>query len=148
MFWYDETNRRQARDWRPEIHDSDGLAILTGAGEHIWRPLNDPPQLQVSSFVDNNPKGFGLLQRDRNFENYEDDGVFYDRRPSVWVEPLEGWGEGAGAAGGDPDRRRDQRQHRRRTGCRRRRSKRGRSGTSNTASTGSPTNPIRRSSRA
>jgi glucans biosynthesis protein len=95
MFWYDETNRRQARDWRPEIHDSDGLAILTGAGEHIWRPLNDPPQLQVSWFVDKDPKGFGLLQRDRNFENYEDDGVFYDRRPSVWVEPLEGWGEGA-----------------------------------------------------
>jgi len=95
MFWYDETNRRQARDWRPEIHDSDGLALWTGAGEHIWRPLNDPPQLQVSSFVDNNPKGFGLLQRDRNFDNYQDDGVFYDRRPSVWVEPLEGWGEGS-----------------------------------------------------
>jgi glucans biosynthesis protein len=95
MFWFDETNRRQARDWRPEIHDSDGLALWTGAGEHIWRPLNDPPQLQVSSFVDNNPKGFGLLQRDRNFDNYQDDGVFYDRRPSVWVEPLEAWGEGA-----------------------------------------------------
>ena len=95
MFWYDETNRRQARDWRPEIHDSDGLALWTGAGEHIWRPLNDPPQLQVSSFVDNNPKGFGLLQRDRNFESYQDDGVFYDRRPSVWVEPIEGWGEGS-----------------------------------------------------
>ncbi len=95
MFWYSETNRRQARDWRPEIHDSDGLALWTGGGERIWRPLNDPPQLQVSSFVDSNPKGFGLLQRDRNFENYEDDGVFYDRRPSVWVEPLEGWGDGA-----------------------------------------------------
>ena len=94
MFWYSETNRRQARDWRPEIHDSDGLALWTGAGERIWRPLNDPPRLQVSSFVDSDPKGFGLLQRDRNFENYEDDGVFYDRRPSVWVEPLEGWGEG------------------------------------------------------
>jgi len=95
MFWYSETNRRQARDWRPEIHDSDGLALWTGAGERIWRPLNDPPKLQVSWFVDKDPKGFGLLQRDRNFENYEDDGVFYDRRPSVWVEPLEGWGEGA-----------------------------------------------------
>jgi len=95
MFWYSETNRRQARDWRPEIHDSDGLALWTGAGERLWRPLNDPPQLQVSWFVDKDPKGFGLLQRDRNFENYEDDGVFYDRRPSVWVEPLGGWGEGA-----------------------------------------------------
>ncbi|HTO84116.1 MAG TPA: glucan biosynthesis protein D [Methylomirabilota bacterium] len=95
MFWYDETNRRQARDWRPEIHDSDGLAIWTGAGERIWRPLNDPPQLRVNWFVDKNPKGFGLLQRDRNFDHYQDDGVFYDRRPSVWVEPLEGWGDGA-----------------------------------------------------
>jgi glucans biosynthesis protein len=94
MFWFDETNRRQARDWRPEIHDSDGLAMWTGAGERIWRPLNNPPQVQVSSFSDDNPRGFGLLQRDRSFENYQDDGVFYDRRPSVWVEPLHGWGPG------------------------------------------------------
>src|SRR5262245_28316953 len=91
MFWYDETNRHQAKDWRPEIHDSDGLALWTGGGERIWRPLNDPPQVQTSVFVDSNPKGFGLLQRDRNFENYLDDGVFYERRPSVWVEPLHDW---------------------------------------------------------
>jgi glucans biosynthesis protein len=95
MFWYSETNRHQARDWRPEIHDSDGLALWTGAGERIWRPLNNPTQVQTSSFVDSNPRGFGLLQRDRKFENYQDDGVFYDRRPSVWVEPLDDWGEGA-----------------------------------------------------
>ena len=95
MFWFDEGNRRQARDWRPEIHDSDGLAIWTGAGERIWRPLNNPPQVQVSAFADSNPKGFGLLQRDRSFENYQDDGVFYDRRPSVWVEPIGDWGPGA-----------------------------------------------------
>jgi len=95
MFWYDETNRRQARDWRPEIHDSDGLAVWTGAGERIWRPLNDPSQVRVNWFVDKNPKGFGLLQRDRNFEDYQDDGVFYERRPSVWVEPLDEWGDGA-----------------------------------------------------
>jgi glucans biosynthesis protein len=95
MFWYDETNRHQAKDWRPEIHDSDGLALWTGGGERIWRPLNDPPQVQTSVFVDQNPKGFGLLQRDRSFENYLDDGVFYERRPSVWVEPLGDWGEGS-----------------------------------------------------
>jgi glucans biosynthesis protein len=94
MFWFDEANRRQARDWRPEIHDSDGLAMSTGTGERIWRPLNNPPQVQVSAFSDNNPKGFGLLQRDRSFENYQDDGVFYDRRPSVWVEPVGDWGAG------------------------------------------------------
>ena len=95
MFWFDEANRRQARDWRPEIHDSDGLAIWTGTGERIWRPLNNPPQVQVSAFADGSPKGFGLLQRDRSFDNYQDDGVFYDRRPSVWVEPTGDWGDGA-----------------------------------------------------
>ena len=95
MFWFGENNRHQATDWRPEVHDSDGLAIWTGDGERIWRPLNNPGRVVTNSFVDENPKGFGLLQRDRQFHNYEDDGVFYDRRPSVWVEPLDGWGKGA-----------------------------------------------------
>jgi glucans biosynthesis protein len=94
MFWFGENNRHQATDWRPEIHDSDGLAIWTGAGERIWRPLNNPDVVRTSAFVDDNPRGFGLLQRDRAFHNYEDDGVFYDRRPSVWVEPLAPWGRG------------------------------------------------------
>lgn len=95
MFWYDETNHRRGADWRPEIHDSDGLALWTGAGERIWRPLNNPPHAQTNSFVDDNPKGFGLLQRDRNFGHYLDDSAFYNRRPSVWVEPLGQWGRGA-----------------------------------------------------
>ena len=94
MFWYAEHNRHLARDWRPEIHDSDGLAMWTGSGERIWRPLNNPGRVQTSSFLDQAPKGFGLLQRDRAFANYEDDGVFYDRRPSLWVEPLGDWGRG------------------------------------------------------
>ncbi|WP_157018153.1 glucan biosynthesis protein [Mesorhizobium xinjiangense] len=95
MFWYAENNREVAKDWRPEIHDSDGLEIWTGAGERIWRPLNNPPRVMVNTFVDRDPKGFGLMQRDRNFENYQDDGVFYEKRASLWVEPLDGWGEGA-----------------------------------------------------
>lgn len=95
MFWYDEINRLAAPDWRPEIHDTDGLAIWTGAGERLWRPLNNPPRVMTSTFVDRDVKGFGLLQRDRDFENYQDDGVFYDKRPSVWIEPKGGWGEGA-----------------------------------------------------
>jgi glucans biosynthesis protein len=95
MFWFGENNRHQATDWRPEIHDSDGLALWTGTGERIWRPLENPPRVQTSVFVDRDPKGFGLLQRDRAFHDYEDDGVFYDRRPSVWVEPLGDWGAGA-----------------------------------------------------
>ena len=95
MFWYGEASRKQAADWRPEIHDSDGLAILNGAGERIWRPINNPPRVITSAFVDHDPQGFGLLQRDRDFVHYLDDGVFYERRPSVWVEPLDKWGEGA-----------------------------------------------------
>ena len=95
MFWYSETNRNQGSDWRPEIHDSDGLCMWTGNGERIWRPLANPPGVQTNSFMDNNPKGFGLIQRDRDFENYQDDGAFYNKRPSVWVEPRGAWGEGA-----------------------------------------------------
>ena len=95
MFWYGEGSRKQAADWRPEVHDSDGLGIWTGSGERLWRPLNNPPRVQTSSFLDSNIKGFGLQQRDRDFVSYLDDGVFYERRASVWVEPGEGWGEGA-----------------------------------------------------
>ncbi|MBL8566690.1 MAG: glucan biosynthesis protein [Hyphomicrobiaceae bacterium] len=95
MFWYGEGSRKQAADWRPEVHDSDGLAIHTGTGERLWRPLNNPPRVITNSFVDKDIKGFGLQQRDRDFVSYLDDGVFYERRASVWVEPGEGWGEGA-----------------------------------------------------
>ena len=65
MFFYGENDRRGANDWRPEIHDSDGLSMWTGAGEWIWRPLMNPAQLHFSSYLDDNPRGFGLLQRDR-----------------------------------------------------------------------------------
>jgi len=94
MYWFSETQKPTAIDWRPEVHDSDGLAIWNGQGEHIWRPLNNPARTTVSSFVDDHPRGFGLLQRDRVFDHYLD-GVFYDRRPSLWVEPREDWGEGS-----------------------------------------------------
>ena len=94
MFWFSETLKSTAEDWRPEVHDSDGLAMWTGAGERIWRPLNNPEQLVASAFSDENPKGFGLLQRDRNFDHYLD-GVLYDRRPSLWVEPKGAWGKGS-----------------------------------------------------
>jgi len=94
MFWFSEYSRRNATDWRPEIHDSDGLAIWTGAGERLWRPLNNPPRVMTSSFLDKNVKGFGLAQRDRAFDHYQDDGVFYDRRSTCWVEPIGDWGPG------------------------------------------------------
>jgi periplasmic glucans biosynthesis protein len=99
MYWYSETKKQDAIDWRPEVHDSDGLAMWTGSGDRLWRPLNNPPRITVSAFLDNNPKGFGLLQRDRAFDHYLD-GVNYDRRPSLWVEPQPGpngetWGKGS-----------------------------------------------------
>jgi glucans biosynthesis protein len=99
MYWFSETKKETAIDWRPEVHDSDGLSMWSGNGERLWRPLNNPPRIMVSSFLDNNPRGFGLCQRDRVFDHYLD-GVNYDRRPTLWVEPLpgpdgEGWGKGS-----------------------------------------------------
>ena len=99
MYQFGENDRRAQNDWRPEIHDTDGLQMHTGSGEWIWRPLVNPPGVRVNAFADDNPRGFGLFQRDRNFDHYQDDGVFYDRRPSVWVEPKpgvdgRGWGKG------------------------------------------------------
>lgn len=94
MYQCAENDRRVADDWRPEIHDSDGLAMWNGAGEWIWRPLVNPPTLRFNSFLDENPKGFGLLQRDQKYDHYLDDGAMYHKRPSLWVEPLEAWGKG------------------------------------------------------
>jgi glucans biosynthesis protein len=93
MYWYSETAKPTMEDWRPEVHDSDGLALWTGSGERIWRPLNNPRRVSISSFIDDNPRGFGLSQRDRSFDHYLD-GVKYEKRPSAWVEPLGDWGGG------------------------------------------------------
>ena len=95
MFWYGENSTPVRRDWRPEIHDSDGLALWTGTGERIWRPLADPPRITTNAFQDTNPKGFGLMQRDRVFDHYHDDGAFYEKRPSVWIEPDAPFGAGS-----------------------------------------------------
>jgi glucans biosynthesis protein len=95
MFRCGDNDCRNRDDWRPAIHDSDGLAMWRGNGERIWRPLTDPEHLNFNSYQDENPRGFGLMQRDRNFDHYQDDGVFYNRRPSLWVEPKSQWGKGA-----------------------------------------------------
>jgi glucans biosynthesis protein len=94
MYWYSETAKPTALDWRPEVHDSDGLALWTGTGERAWRPLNNPKTTVVSAFADEDPRGFGLMQRDREFGHYLD-GVFYERRPSLWIETIGSWGKGA-----------------------------------------------------
>jgi glucans biosynthesis protein len=95
MFLFDETNRSQFDDFRPAVHDSDGLLVHNGAGEILWRALANPKSLQVSSFVDNDPKGFGLMQRPRNFSDFADLEASYHKRPGLWVEPGENWGKGS-----------------------------------------------------
>jgi periplasmic glucans biosynthesis protein len=95
MFLCGSNDRRVGSDLRPQIHDSDGLQLNTGAGERIWRPLVNPGAVRVNTYNDENPRGFGLMQRDHNFDHYQDDGVFYDKRPSAWVEPRGNWGKGA-----------------------------------------------------
>ncbi len=94
MFFHGELNERFVDDFRPEVHDSDGLLMATGSGEWIWRPLDNPRRLQISSFQDVNPRGFGLLQRDHDFNNYQDLEAWYQKRPGAWIEPLGDWGKG------------------------------------------------------
>ncbi|MBK8182682.1 MAG: glucan biosynthesis protein [Candidatus Competibacteraceae bacterium] len=94
MFYHGALNERFFDDFRPQVHDSDGLLIATGNGESIWRPLNNPTRLRINAYQDNNPRGFGLLQRDRSFENYQDLEAHYQNRPSIWVEPQDQWGKG------------------------------------------------------
>src|SRR5690606_23556797 len=94
MFFYGENRTRFIDDFRPEVHDSDGLLMQTGAGEWIWRPLANPPELRVTSLQDRNPLGFGLLQRHRNFVTYHDTEAKYVRRASICIEPDGQWGAG------------------------------------------------------
>jgi len=94
MFFIGENDHRFNEDFRRELHDSDGLLVYTGTGEWIWRPLRNPAHAEVSAFLDHDIRGFGLLQRDRNFNDYQDLDLAYELRPSYWVEPREGWGEG------------------------------------------------------
>jgi glucans biosynthesis protein len=94
MFWYDQSDSAKRDDWRPEIHDSDGLALWSGSGERIWVPLSNPSVNRTNALRADHVKGFGLLQRDQAFDHYQDDGAYYDRRPSLWVEPQGDWGAG------------------------------------------------------
>lgn len=95
MYLYSDANRSQFDDYRPQVHDSDGLLMDGGTGEMAWRALNNPPSLGNSYFAQNNPKAFGLMQRARQFIDYQDDGARYDLRPSILVEPQGAWGEGS-----------------------------------------------------
>ena len=95
MFHHGENSYAKVMDdFRPEIHDSDGLMIATATGEWIWRPLVNPKTLLVNSFQVNNPVGFGLIQRDMDFDHYQDLESNYENRPSLWISPVGGWGQG------------------------------------------------------
>lgn len=94
MFLHGSNQSRFEEDYRPEVHDSDGLLVANSNGEWIWRPLINPRRLITSSFGLINPKGFGLLQRRRDFAHYEDLEAHYHERPSAWVEPKGDWGAG------------------------------------------------------
>jgi glucans biosynthesis protein len=95
MFLFDETNRGHLDDYRPEVHDSDGLQIAIKSGEQLFRPLANPLKLQVSSFTTQVPQGFGLVQRSRQQSDFEDFDAQYERRPSAWITPKGDWGTGA-----------------------------------------------------
>lgn len=95
MFLYDASARVGYDDFRTAVHNSDGLQMLTGNGERIFRPLANPSRLQISAFQDTNPRGFGLVQRNRRFADFQDLEARFDLRPSTWVEPIGDWGPGA-----------------------------------------------------
>lgn len=95
MFLFSEKNRSAFDDYRPNVHDSEGLMIQRRDGDVIWRPLNNPTRLAGSYFAEESPHAFGLMQRDRNFENYQDASAHYEKRPSLVIEPIGDWGKGA-----------------------------------------------------
>lgn len=95
MFFFGPNDRTGVDDYRAEVHDSDGLSIWRGNGEAVWRPLVNPAGLRISVFSDENPRGFGLLQRQRAYPAYGDLAARFDQRPNLWVEPKGAWGKGS-----------------------------------------------------
>jgi glucans biosynthesis protein len=94
MFWFGENTHPKGFDFRPEVHDSDGLLVEQTDGRFIWRPLDNGREMRQSVFVMDGIKGFGLQKRDREFHHFEDLEAHYHQRVSVWVEPVEGFGRG------------------------------------------------------
>ncbi len=94
-FLFGPNVRRATDDVRPAAYDAGGLSVLNGQDEWLWRPLNNPDTLQISAFVDDNPRGFGLVQREREFGVFGDDTQRYEARPTLWIEPIGDWQQGA-----------------------------------------------------
>ena len=95
MYFFGSNDRVGVDDYRGEVHDSDGLSIWRATGEGLWRPLVNPKELRVSVFADDNPRGFGLLQRGRAYTAYGDLEARFELRPNLWVEPKGAWGQGS-----------------------------------------------------
>ncbi|MFN3892604.1 MAG: glucan biosynthesis protein [Beijerinckiaceae bacterium] len=93
-FLFGPVDRRRGDDVRPGVYDVAGVQMHTGKDEWIWRPVANRQTIQLSAFVDENPKGFGVIQRDRDFSLFSDDDNHWEARPSVWTEPLGDWGPG------------------------------------------------------
>lgn len=84
-------------DYRPQVHDSDGLVVAT-PGDRLWRPLvNGRAGPQASLFQADALVGFGLLQRERGFAAYLDIQARQEARPGLWVEPKPQGAFGPGA---------------------------------------------------
>ena len=94
MFWFGKNSERKFDDYRPEVHDSDGLLACMAGGEVLWRPLDNPAVMRHQVFPAPNIRGFGLLQRERTLAAYQDSFNFYQLAPTVWVEPHGNWGDG------------------------------------------------------
>lgn len=94
MYMFGPEDMPDSPDYRPAVHDSSGLAIERSSGEWLWRPLQNPKALEVSAFGEISPRGFGLIQRARDFDSFQDTEAHYERRPSAWVKPMGDWGKG------------------------------------------------------
>lgn len=95
MFWFGKNGVRHFDDYRPEVHDSDGLLMQNGKNEWLWRPLENDGRVRMNSYEDTSPKGFGLFQRERSYTAYQDLEANYHRRPSAWITPQGSWGKGS-----------------------------------------------------
>jgi periplasmic glucans biosynthesis protein len=93
-YLFSPLDHRMAEDWRAAVYEATGLQILSGKDEWLWRPVANRDTLQISAFADQNPHGFGLLQRSRTFDAFYDDEGRWELRPTLWIEPIGDWGEG------------------------------------------------------
>ncbi|WP_245392176.1 glucan biosynthesis protein G [Salinicola halophyticus] len=94
MYLYGPEQPSSTLNYRPAIHDSNGLLISDSQNGWTWRPLANPAKLMMNEQATPRLRGYGLMQRDHDFDNYQDIDSRYDLRPSAWIEPQNEWGAG------------------------------------------------------